>query len=190
MAGLLASEALIHAASSCMSFGTSRGLGRHVDNAAASAVTDHVLAIAVGRWFGGLAPTGHHQGVEEPGCVIPSPRCGGGDRFGFRQGGKVAEHFLLIALAAGEVLVLANHFANLLLRQPITLDHRRVMGRNRREVARKVASTEGVIGKSSTACRAASIRIRLRAMFAVIVNVGLNGISAVCRQWRLPLLCR
>ena len=54
-------------------------------------------------------------------------------------------------------------------------------------VARKVASTEGVIGKSSTACRAASIRIRLRAMFAVIVNAGLNGISAVCRQRRLPL---
>ena len=54
---------------------------------------------------------------------------GGGDRFGFRQGSIIAEHFLLIALAAGEVLVRANHFANLLQRQQITLDHRRIMGR-------------------------------------------------------------
>ena len=52
-----------------------------------------------------------------------------GDRFRFRQGGKVAEHFLFVALAAGEVLVLADYFGNLLRSELITFDHRRVVGR-------------------------------------------------------------
>ena len=66
---------------------------------------------------------------------------------------------------------------------------------NSRAVSRKDASTEGVIGKSCTACFAASIRIRQLAILTVMVNFGVNGmLSAVSRKWLIavivPLNCR
>jgi len=62
-------------------------------------------------------------------------------------------------------------------------------------VSRSVARTEGVIGKSCTACFAAAIRIRQLAIFGVMVNLGENlelwcKLSAVDWLSAMPLLCR
>src|SRR5271163_4745653 len=53
------------------------------------------------------------------------------------------------------------------------------------------ASTEGVIGKSATACLSASIRMRQTATLGEMTNLGLKGIfTAASRKDGLPLLCR
>ena len=62
---------------------------------------------------------------------------------------------------------------------------------NRRELSRKEANTDGVIGRCWIACFTASMRIRLLAILDVIANLGSNGIiTAVTRKWFMPLNCR
>jgi hypothetical protein len=59
------------------------------------------------------------------------------------------------------------------------------------DLSHKDASTEGMIGKSATACRAASIRMRQRATLGKMTNLGSKGIfTAASRKDELPLLCR
>ena len=103
----------------------------------------------------------------------------------------VAQHLLLVAFAAWKMFLLPDDLRHLFRSQPVAFDQGGVMRGNRRELSRKEASTDAVIGKCRTASFAASMRIKLLAILDVIANFGSNGIiTAVSRKFPMPLLCR
>ena len=107
------------------------GLWRQVDDALGTAVADDVLPVAIGRWPHTRSASTHDQRMKLPHggpgqFLLPDGRIRH-QPLDLFQSRIIAFDFIPVALPAGKIAVCGDDLNNLLLGEPIPLDHGRIM---------------------------------------------------------------